>query len=606
MKQVQELPSHIIDAYEIVRDSGTCTELGPLTRHSQSLFYFDCTFAIPTPNKERLPGKITLRAQFSDQWQFHEVSFFPLEGESALRGFPHQDAETGKLCLKPSSDAPWNENRISCYVSWAKEWLIDAANGNLLSPGDPYELPDFSRKLLSGRQLTDLSVLVDESADTYRFWKERVGETGYVSIHRSKHPRGLFVTHFRNESRQRIRFTSFTSNLAKSNDCFETRWILLPEVAYERHRPPQFFHELRDLFHQSQISLDKLLKEAWRAGGKDAQYSLLLIGHPIPETVGEEPSEVHWQPVFFENEYAIKRALSRAKGKRDRGRLWHHAKTSTPFADQCPVRWGKIENLSRQRMFARGATHPSVQECKIAIIGCGALGSFAAEALFRSGVTRLVLIDNQFVEFGNLCRHTLDGDDVNQSKSLALRDRLLTINPAASVVAHCSRVPICRADSSQAQRDLESVDVIIDCSTDHGAFLWLSNFARTEGMRCASMFTNIHSTLLTLIMSGKQTSAEKTSLLLNRDIANGGTPVHANDYFSDNTNELIVPGAGCWHPTFPAINRHLWQLTASALDYVVEWIERPYLCDGYGIAIKRNDGVSTGAVVETIWNRKYR
>jgi molybdopterin/thiamine biosynthesis adenylyltransferase len=46
-------------------------------------------------------------------------------------------------------------------------------------------------------------------------------------------------------------------------------------------------------------------------------------------------------------------------------------------------------------------------DARVAIVGCGALGSFHAAALLRAGVRRLVLIDRDYVELNNLQRQWL-------------------------------------------------------------------------------------------------------------------------------------------------------------------------------------------------------
>ena len=43
----------------------------------------------------------------------------------------------------------------------------------------------------------------------------------------------------------------------------------------------------------------------------------------------------------------------------------------------------------------------------VAIAGCGALGSFHAEALARAGVGRLIVVDRDYVELSNLQRQFL-------------------------------------------------------------------------------------------------------------------------------------------------------------------------------------------------------
>ena len=61
----------------------------------------------------------------------------------------------------------------------------------------------------------------------------------------------------------------------------------------------------------------------------------------------------------------------------------------------------------------------------VCVVGIGGVGSWAAEALARSGVGRLTLIDLDHVAESNLNRqvHALDAT-VGQAKVLAMRDRI--------------------------------------------------------------------------------------------------------------------------------------------------------------------------------------
>jgi adenylyltransferase/sulfurtransferase len=68
-----------------------------------------------------------------------------------------------------------------------------------------------------------------------------------------------------------------------------------------------------------------------------------------------------------------------------------------------------LERYSRQIRFTplgAGGQESLLSSC-VAIIGCGALGSFQGGALARAGVGRLILIDRDFVELSNLQRQWL-------------------------------------------------------------------------------------------------------------------------------------------------------------------------------------------------------
>jgi tRNA threonylcarbamoyladenosine dehydratase len=70
----------------------------------------------------------------------------------------------------------------------------------------------------------------------------------------------------------------------------------------------------------------------------------------------------------------------------------------------------------------------------VCVVGIGGVGSWAAEALARSGVGRLTLIDLDHVAESNLNRqvHALEGT-LGQAKVLAMRQRIAEINPACEV-----------------------------------------------------------------------------------------------------------------------------------------------------------------------------
>lgn len=72
----------------------------------------------------------------------------------------------------------------------------------------------------------------------------------------------------------------------------------------------------------------------------------------------------------------------------------------------------------------------------IAVIGIGGVGSWAAEALARSGVGQLTLIDMDHVAESNINRqvHALDST-IGMAKVLAMQARIAQINPAC--VVHC-------------------------------------------------------------------------------------------------------------------------------------------------------------------------
>lgn len=71
-----------------------------------------------------------------------------------------------------------------------------------------------------------------------------------------------------------------------------------------------------------------------------------------------------------------------------------------------------------------------IREARVAVVGVGGVGSWAAEALVRSGVASLTLIDLDHVAESNINRQVQALDaTIGQAKVQALRDRFLQVHP---------------------------------------------------------------------------------------------------------------------------------------------------------------------------------
>jgi tRNA A37 threonylcarbamoyladenosine dehydratase len=88
-----------------------------------------------------------------------------------------------------------------------------------------------------------------------------------------------------------------------------------------------------------------------------------------------------------------------------------------------------------QRLFGMDAAH-RIQGSHVAIVGIGGVGSWAAEALARSGVGEISLLDMDHVAESNINRqvHALDST-LGMSKIEAMRERIAHIYPHCTV--HC-------------------------------------------------------------------------------------------------------------------------------------------------------------------------
>jgi molybdopterin-synthase adenylyltransferase len=131
---------------------------------------------------------------------------------------------------------------------------------------------------------------------------------------------------------------------------------------------------------------------------------------------------------------------------------------------------------SRQILFSGigKAGQLRLSESRVAIIGCGALGSAHAEALARAGVGRLRIIDRDFVEASNLQRQTMftERDAAERlPKVIAAADHIMAIN--SEII---TEPEILDVNHSNIETLIKDCDVVLD-GTDNFATRYLINDA---------------------------------------------------------------------------------------------------------------------------------
>ncbi|MDO9358407.1 MAG: tRNA threonylcarbamoyladenosine dehydratase [Polaromonas sp.] len=106
----------------------------------------------------------------------------------------------------------------------------------------------------------------------------------------------------------------------------------------------------------------------------------------------------------------------------------------------------------------------AIREAHGVVVGLGGVGSWAAEALARSGVARLTLIDLDHIAESNINRqiHALDST-VGQAKVQAMRERIAQINPECEVVCIEEFVDAANWPALAALEDQGKVSVIDAC-----------------------------------------------------------------------------------------------------------------------------------------------
>jgi molybdopterin/thiamine biosynthesis adenylyltransferase len=112
---------------------------------------------------------------------------------------------------------------------------------------------------------------------------------------------------------------------------------------------------------------------------------------------------------------------------------------------------------------------------RVALVGCGALGTMQAALLVRAGVGTLRIIDRDFVEESNLQRQILfDEEDVREvmPKAVAAERKLRMANSLVNVEGLVEDV-----NAASVERLLGGFDLILDASDNFDARFLVNDFA---------------------------------------------------------------------------------------------------------------------------------
>ena len=118
-----------------------------------------------------------------------------------------------------------------------------------------------------------------------------------------------------------------------------------------------------------------------------------------------------------------------------------------------------LEQFLRTEMLLGSEALTRLQSARVAVFGLGGVGGYAVEALARSGVGSLDLIDSDTVSVSNLNRQILaTHSTVGMLKVDAARNRVLDINPACNVKTW----PVFYTPDTAEAFDFTQYDYIVD------------------------------------------------------------------------------------------------------------------------------------------------
>ena len=147
--------------------------------------------------------------------------------------------------------------------------------------------------------------------------------------------------------------------------------------------------------------------------------------------------------------------------------------------DQTSANYSRETALNRTALLYGNARMRRLAAAKVAIFGIGGVGGMAAEALVRSGVGALGVIDFDTVDWSNLNRQVWAmTKTIGRLKVDVAKERLSLIAPSAVITARPQRVE----EKNITTFPFETYDYVVDAVDDVGAKLAIIQAAKTAGV----------------------------------------------------------------------------------------------------------------------------
>ncbi|MBR3563553.1 MAG: tRNA threonylcarbamoyladenosine dehydratase [Clostridia bacterium] len=135
-------------------------------------------------------------------------------------------------------------------------------------------------------------------------------------------------------------------------------------------------------------------------------------------------------------------------------------------------------DLSRLEMVIGEENIEKLKNSHVAVFGLGGVGSYACEAVTRSGVGTITIVDKDTVSSSNVNRQLIAfSDNVGELKTSVMKERMLRINPDVNVIER----PVFFLQDTADGFDFREYDYVIDAIDNITAKLLLISMCKEAG-----------------------------------------------------------------------------------------------------------------------------
>ena len=166
------------------------------------------------------------------------------------------------------------------------------------------------------------------------------------------------------------------------------------------------------------------------------------------------------------------------------GAMFNYSKASIPLdgknKDICNIVPLLVERYDKNYQVNRTSQDFSLTDKKVAVIGLGSVGSFVSSNLSKMGVSKLLMVDHDYLSVDNISRHYLGVDSLknNIQKVDAMEDRLSNENPNLVIESEGMKFQSLILSNPSV---FDEYDFIISCSGDTMTNFEINHFFKHKG-----------------------------------------------------------------------------------------------------------------------------
>ena len=482
-----------------------------------------------------------------------------------FNGFAHVQW-VRQLCLYLSTDTEWNiSDGMYGYIERLNQWLVRAASNSHELDGQPLHPPV---AYPVNKDLPSVIVKKDTPSFEEHFWI------------------GFAVT--KQINKNRIDLIGWQKELVKPEDC-----DLAPAILLNEDFPFEYPNKAEDLFFLIEkvgVSIDciHLLSLFAAAANPQEKDMYLVIGTPMRGSKGNKLLQ-HISIWSIDNmtkntiglEIECFNMLAGSVDAEFRAKVEKHRQDCKEFSLKClksaNLRWCSVKE-DRDEVTIRRDIQTSAHafwDKTIALWGCGALGSYIAEALVRAGVKHIVLRDNKKVNPGILVRQNYEDGDIGLWKAESLKTRLERINPDLSVeVSNDDITSFMSVLPELSDAEDNPYDLLIDATASNKVQLSLEHFVKNKkpnvslssvmiGAKADKAIVN-YFPAASCVSTFDALRKLKIKVKAQRKLKN-----FASEFWPKNEEFLnFQPEPGCSDPTFIGSSIDMMILVGKALDQI--------------------------------------